>query len=460
MTSIDIPRPRRGRFKRVGHHASRAETRALVRLAAPLTCLALVNMAMSVTDTLMSAAFGVEALAAVAVGSDFYSIFFYLAIGCIGGLAPLYSAAHAAGDTARLARLRTAGAVTCTLLALPICALLWHAPSVLHLLGIDPRLVDAGAGYTRAMALTAIPMLAVGVLRTRLTAIERPGVMLRITLCAVPLNALFNHALMHGAMGLPGLGVTGAGVSSLLVGTLTLAALGVEARRAGDSGLGRASPADVAEIFRIGVPIGIATLAEVGIYLGATLYAASLSVTDAAAHSLAIRLAGIGYAFYFGLQQASMTRLARVGLAPGYSREVIGSAMVLGWAAGMCLCLTLLAVAAPLAQAMLQASAPAAVQVATLVICALAMAELSGPAGACAAGLLRGIKVTRPVMVYSLIGNWLIAAPLVAIATLVFDMGAVGIWIGMATGTAAYSALSMLALWRHTRVVAAGAPTP
>jgi MATE family multidrug resistance protein len=107
---------------------------------------------------------------------------------------------------------------------LPTCALLWQTPAlILILLGIDPDIADTGRGYVRAMALTLIPMLAVGVLRTRLTAIERPGVMLRITLCAVPVNAVFNYVFMHGAFGLPGLGVTGAGASSLLVGVLTLA---------------------------------------------------------------------------------------------------------------------------------------------------------------------------------------------------------------------------------------------
>jgi len=88
---------------------SKAEAWALLRLAAPLTGLALVNMAMSVTDTLMTAAFGVEALATVAVASDFYSILFYLAVGCIGGIGPLYAAAHSTGDADRLARLRAAG---------------------------------------------------------------------------------------------------------------------------------------------------------------------------------------------------------------------------------------------------------------------------------------------------------------------------------------------------------------
>lgn len=58
------------------------ENAALVRLALPIMLIALVNMGMSLTDTAMvSVLFGAEALASVAVGSDLYSILFYLGAG-------------------------------------------------------------------------------------------------------------------------------------------------------------------------------------------------------------------------------------------------------------------------------------------------------------------------------------------------------------------------------------------
>jgi len=72
------------------------EGRALLRLVAPIALISLVNMGMSVTDTIMvSALFGTEALAAVAVGSDLYSIVFYLCAGVLAGIAPFYTAAVA-----------------------------------------------------------------------------------------------------------------------------------------------------------------------------------------------------------------------------------------------------------------------------------------------------------------------------------------------------------------------------
>jgi hypothetical protein len=139
--------------------------------------IALVNMGMSVTDTLMvSAAFGAEALAAVAVGSDFYSILFYLGAGTIGGLAPFYTAAVVKADPAERARLERTGQVLVLGLSAVLVPVVWTAPDWLGRLGLDPDLLAEGRGYTRAMALTLVPMLGVMLYRTILTAAERPRV--------------------------------------------------------------------------------------------------------------------------------------------------------------------------------------------------------------------------------------------------------------------------------------------
>ena len=80
---------------------------SIFRLAVPIMFICLVNMGMSVTDTVMvSALFGAEALAAVAVGSDLYSILFYLGAGVLAGFAPLYTAAAVRGRPRRAAAAR------------------------------------------------------------------------------------------------------------------------------------------------------------------------------------------------------------------------------------------------------------------------------------------------------------------------------------------------------------------
>src|SRR3546814_14423504 len=80
-------------------------------------------------------------------------------------------------------------------LAVPVC---WLAPAWLEKLGLEPSLLDYGQGYTRAMALTLIPMLGVMLYRTILTAAEKPKVFLKVTLAMLPLNALGNYVFKIG----------------------------------------------------------------------------------------------------------------------------------------------------------------------------------------------------------------------------------------------------------------------
>jgi MATE family multidrug resistance protein len=410
--------------------------------------MALVNMCMSVTDTLMAAALGIEALAAAGVVSDLYSIAFHLAIGVIGGLSPLYAAAHAAGDRQQLSRLRASGWAVAQIFGLSMACVVWTAPGWLGGLGIEPVLLDRGEGYARAIALTFLPMIAAGVLRTRLVAAERAGALVRVTLAAVPLNAGLNAVLMFGVGGWPGLGLTGAGISSFLVACVTLAVFVRLARRSGDTGAPEAPDrVTVAEILRLGVPIGIATLSEVSVFLGATLFVAALSVAGAAAHVLAIRVAGVTFAVSIGLLQATTVRMARAEADPARQRLIARTSLRISGIAALLVAAAVGLTAWPLS---LTLSGEAAGIAATLLLF-VAASELAGTPGAAAIGLLRGLGITRLPMAITLLGNWLIAAPVGVVLATAGGLGATGMWIGLAAGSATASALTLLHLRRTLR---------
>lgn len=426
------------------------EGAAIAKLATPIALVALVNMGMSVTDTLMAASFGAEALGAVAVGSDFYSIVFYLVTGTIGGIAPFYAAAHAASEFTRLRELRSVGWLIVVLGSVIAVPIVWFAPVYLSLFGLKERLLADGAIYTQWMALTLIPMAAVTVLRNRLTAVEKAGLLLKITLSALPLNAALNFVLMHGFAGWSGLGVSGAGLSSLLVASFIASALFV--LRDGDGGKGELSRIDWREllsVLRVGLPIGATTLSEVGIFLGATLYAATLTVDDVAAHAVGIRLAGVTYAASIALLQASMVRIARAESAGGLAerRTVIANSIMLAAFAGACLLAMLLFGAEDLSRSVLGGPSgnQAATTLAAQLIVMLAIMEFLAPLGATASGLMRGRKDTKATMIFSLIGNWAISAPLGLYLSAGPDLGIAGVWLGLTVGTLV---TSVLTLWR------------
>ena len=312
------------------------EGRSLIRLAVPIMLIALVNMGMSITDAAMvSVLFGADALAAVAVGSDLYSILFYLGAGTLAGLSPFYAAAVVRAEASARARLERIGQVAVALMAALLVPVLWTAPDWLGALGLNRELLDQGRGYTRVMSLTLVPMLGVALYRTVLTAAEKPKVFLYVTLAMLPLNGAANYVLMTGAGPVPEFGPTGAALATLLVATISLLILALVARRGRPRGMVSAGLAidwdGLASVLRVGLPIGIATVAEVGVFLGATIYAATLSAADVAAHTLALRTAGVAYAVPTALLQAAMVRMARAETL-GRSSYPAGPSSSAAWA--------------------------------------------------------------------------------------------------------------------------------
>lgn len=430
---------------------------ALLRLATPIMLIALVNMGMSVTDTLMvSAFFGTDALAAVAVGSDLYSIVFYLGAGTLAGIAPFYTAAVTRADGKERERLERIGWMTVGLLATLTVPLVWFAPAWLKSFGLEPRLLEQGQGFTRALALTLIPMLGVVLYRTVLTAAERPKVFLKVTLAMLPLNALGNYVLMLGFGPVPAMGPTGAGVSTLLVATTSLVVLVVIARRASPSTLTESNTDPSSDrrgmlaVLRVGVPIGIATVAEVGIFLAATLYAATLGAADVAAHTLTLRTAGVAYAVPQALLQASMVRMARAeSLRDAHAgHAVVASSLWLSTLFGIAIFALLAGSAEWLAARFFDGSdvGVTAARLALGLLILLGLTEFIIGPGSAAAGLLRGRKDTRAPMVYALVGHWAVGAPLGLYLCEVQGSGATGIWIGLAAGTLVTTILSLARL--------------
>jgi multidrug resistance protein, MATE family len=295
-----------------------------------------------------------------------------------------------------------------------------------------------------------VPMLGVVLYRTILTAAGRPRVFLKVTLAMLPLNAVGNLALIHGFGPIPAYGPTGAGLSTLLVALASLAALVAIAGRAAPRSrtpVNAAGWKDLATVLRIGLPIGVATVAELGIFLGATLYAATLSAAKVAAHSLTLRLAGLVYAVPAALLQAAMVHIARADAQgdPDHSRTVVRSALWLTGASGTLLFVGLCAAAMPLSQTFFDPTAMgvAAASLSIGLIVLLGVMELVGNPGLGAAGILRGRKDTRVPMIYTLAGHWLVGAPLALWLSDAWALGITGVWAGLAIGTAATSALML-----------------
>jgi MATE family multidrug resistance protein len=262
---------------------------------------------------------------------------------------------------------------------------------------------------------------------------------------------------MKGFAVLPAYGPTGAGIASFLVALVMAILLAnvfhteIEPGRPEGPDSGPADWRAMAEVVRVGIPIGIATVAELGIYLGATLYAATLSAADVAAHTITLRLAGVVYAIPLALMQASTVRIARRDESDrGSVRTVIATSLTIAMLGGIGPAILLVAIA-PGVAALTFDDTQVGITAAGLTIglvALLAAIEFVETPGSVASGLLRGLKDTRMPMAYVLIGYWLIGAPLGVYLSKGVGMGITGVWIALLVGSLVVAGLTLLRLRR------------
>ena len=88
---------------------------------------------------------------------------------------------------------------------LPLWLLLWNAEPIILALGQEPGLAAQAAIFLKGYMWIVLPWLAFQAMRNFLSALERPGWILGISVLGIALNGIISWALIFGRLGLPAL---------------------------------------------------------------------------------------------------------------------------------------------------------------------------------------------------------------------------------------------------------------
>ena len=420
------------------------ESRAIVQLAAPLALIQLAYMAIVTTDVVMMGWIGPEALAAGTLASHFYWLFLLFAMGLLTGATPIF-AQHLGARRFRMIRptLRH-GAWLAALLVLPCGGVVWHAETILVALGQDPELSARGQSYLRYMVWGLLPGLWQVVLAELLAAHARPRAALVVTVLGIGLNALADYALMFGNFGFPKLGLDGAGIASALVNTfmfLSLFAFVLLDRRLRRYRLlgrfWRIERSRLVEIVRIGLPIAITELAEMGLFLATSLIMGLIGTTALAAHAVAAQCCGVAIMIPFGIAQAGAVRVGRAAGAGNHAGAARSGWTALALAGGFALlpATALWLFGGDLAGLILDRAQPeneAAFDLAVALLAVAAVFHVADALQIASRGVLQGLKDTRVPMLFTLATSWGLGLPAAALLGIGVDLGGEGVWTGIA----------------------------
>ncbi|HEX8525417.1 MATE family efflux transporter [Allosphingosinicella sp.] len=438
----------------------RREARATLALAWPLILTNVAQSLIHATDVVLLGWVGARTLAAATLGINLYFAFLIFGMGLVTAAAPMIARElgarrHSVRDVRRTVRQAMwAAAAICV----PVWLILWHTAPILVALGQDPALAANAQTFVRALQWGMLPFLLYLVLRSFISAFERPLWSLGVGVAAVLFNGVLNYGLIFGEFGLPELGLLGAGIGSSCANLLMFAGLAavvtLDRRFRRYRLFGRFWRPDrerFREIWRLGLPIAITLALEVTIFNAAVFLMGLIGAESLAAHAIAIQIASLAFMVPLGLGQAVTVR---VGLAFGRrDKEAIARA---GWtslllAVGFAGAMSLVLVATPgtFVSAFLDPADPANGPVISLALSFLLVAalfQIFDGAQVVGAGMLRGLHDTRVPMIYAALGYWVVGLATAVGLGFGLGWGGVGVWIGLATGLGVV-ALLMIARW-------------
>ncbi|MFL6764450.1 MAG: MATE family efflux transporter [Sphingomicrobium sp.] len=451
-TALNIARAERTR-------AWRGELRSTLSLAWPLILANLTQQAIQATDVLLMGRLGASQLAAATLALNLTFTFNLLMLGLVIASSPIMATAlgqrfNAVRDVRRTFR---AGLWLIAAMLPPYLLLLWHVGDLMRAFGQSEALASQGQTFLRAYMWCTAPWLIFQLLRNFVSALERPRIILWLSLGGIGLNALLSWSLIFGHFGLPALGLVGGGLGSTLTwlalcgALIAVVASDRQFRRFHLFGhWWRFDRQRIGALVTLGWPIGVTMALEMGVFALAAYFMGWIGAPAVAAHAVALQLAALTFMVPLGLGQAATVR---VGLALG-RRDDAGVARA-GWTAWIigvgfmaAMALVMWSIPRELITLFLR-DEPANAAVIGLAVGFLRVAaafQLVDGAQVIGAGMLRGLHDTRWPLLFALVGYWVVGLGIGTWLAFGRDWKGIGIWVGLASGLAAVAAL-MLARW-------------
>ncbi len=449
---MDIPVPARS-FAHDNDNSWSAHVRATLALGIPLIGAQLAQLGINTTDVMIVGQLGAEQLAAMVLSAQFLFTILIFGSGFSIAVVPLVAQAYGKGDAASVRRALRMGLWVVTAYWLVAQPAFFYSEEILLAAGQKPDVAKLASGYIDIGHFALLPGLLYNVIRALVSAIGRAGVILKVTVAMLVMNAVLAYSLVLGHFGMPAMGLHGAAIVSVAVQTAGFLFIVGYVQAHQDMRryeifvrFWRPDWHALWDVVRLGFPISVTVLAEVSLFTAASLLMGQIGTIELAAHGIALQWASIAFMIPLGLSQAATVR---VGVAHGQGDHLgLKRAAIVVVIVSCCIavCGSILFATAPswLGSWFLDihsADAPKVLAYAAPLIVVAGLFQLVDGLQSIASGLLRGLKDARVPMIMALIAYWPIGFFLAWLLAFPLGFGGIGIWFGFLLGLASAAAM-------------------
>ncbi|MBG1245194.1 MATE family efflux transporter [Nostoc sp. NZL] len=441
-----------------------SEVKKCLMLAVPLAAAQLAQSATAFVDTVMMGWLGSQTIASGGLAAVLSSFCLLIVSGIVSAVSPLAAQAYGAGNREKVGTIVRLGLGISLVLGIPVTLLLYNGGALLLLLGQDANTVAIAEIYLRAIALGFIPGLGFAVLKSFLSALLQPQLVMVTVVLGTLLNITANYVLMFGKLGFPALGLAGIGWASTLSlwsMFLTLTVYIFNQPQFAVYGIFRPSskkafPLEhrriIGEIFQVGLPIGGLIAVEAGLFTVVTFVIGRLGTNALAAHQIALQTISMSFQIALGISLATTVRVGQlVGQNDLLATRLAGyvGIAIAGLSMGVA-GITFWLVPKSIISLYIDISDPNNADVVALAVKLLGVAaifQIVDGVQVTAGGALRGLKDTRIPMLIGIFAYWCIGLFTGYTFGTSLGYGAIGLWWGLAIGLAI---AAIIMTWRFS----------
>lgn len=417
------------------------EARQTLALGFPIMAGMVGHMMLGLADTMMVGRVGVVPLAGAALVNTVTHVPMIFGIGLLSAVQILTSQAFGARKPEEAAETVRHGFLVAVAAGIFTGLMMTLAGPYLQFLGQPADVVDACQTYLLYFSWSMVPLLIAHAAKQFCESVNDPWPPMYILLGSVLLNIFLNWVFIFGNLGAPAMGLDGAGLATMIARiVLMIAPLAyLLLSRKEQPWLPKVwfrmpSIQRFRQQLKLGTPVGIQQLIEVGAFSIGGLMMGWLGADALAAHQIAITCAATTFMLALGIGMGVSIRVGHAwgaGLKSRIPRIVTGG-LVMGLGAMSFFAVAFMFGGNTIASWFLLDEQVILLTTKLLVIAAFF--QLADGTQVIMISALRGMSDVRVPVVIVAIAYWGVALPTAYIMAFPGEMGAVGNWIGLAAG--------------------------
>ncbi|WP_452232611.1 MATE family efflux transporter [Lacinutrix sp. MEBiC02595] len=427
------------------------------KLAAPVMLGMLGHTFVQFVDNIMVGQMGTAELAAVSLGNSFVFIAMSLGIGFSTAITPLVAEADTANDFKQGKSAFKHGLFLCTVLGLSLFFMLYLAKPLMYLMKQPLEVVELAIPYLNLVAFSLVPLIIFQAFKQFSDGLSMTRYPMYATILANVINVVLNYLFIFGKFGFPELGIIGAAYGTLASRIVMVIYLwwllkGKEKSKNYVTNIKFfvLESSMLKKLMGLGAPSAMQMFFEVAIFTAAIWLSGLLGKNPQAANQIALNLSSMTFMIAMGLSVASMVRVGNQKGLQNYVelRRIAFSLFLLGILFATCFALLFFAFHDQLPKLYVDlddaknfVDNTEVVAIASKLMLAAAIFQISDSIQVVVLGALRGLQDVKIPTIITFISYWLIGFPISWFLGKEEAYASFGIWLGLLAGLTTASIL-------------------